>query len=234
MGTKHIERISLLISLLVVISLSSATAGNIALTKNEINVLEPDTIGLLNGGVRVVEIIKNNYDGDTAIIQTDVSFFNTEDTDVTLDIAVEQFWEEREHTIKKNYTFYFMPNLNWVTTPDSITIQPMSKYIMPVTIEMPIKEGFEKSRGGGFICMISASRVGYEESHAHKLFLVLKEKPDDKTSGFNLLNIDPIYLLSLGAVGGIAVVAVVLKKRKEQYSDDYGEYDDEYQEEPEY
>lgn len=232
MGAKHIGRISLLMLLLVVVTLSGATANNTALTQAEIDNLEPDTIGLLNGGIRTVEINRYDFNSDVAVVTTDLSFFNTQDTAVALNVDVEPFWEEREHTIKENYTFYFLPDLNWVKVPYQITIDPMSKYIMPVTIEMPLEEGFEKSKGGGFICMVSATRAGYEDSFAHKLFIILsEEKTDNNNTGFSLnLGFNPIYLLSVAVVGGL-VVAVVIKKRRDQYYDEDEEYEDEYYEE---
>jgi len=218
---------SLLIFLLVVVTLSGATAENISLTEKEIEILAEDTIGLLNGGVRIAQIIRSKHPDGTAVIITDVSFFNTQNESVTFNIQKEHFWEEREHTVKDNYTFYFMPDLNWVDVPAQITVEPFSKYIMPVTITMPIEEGFNKAKGGGFICLIGASRVGVETSHAHKLFLLLEETVEATEEATFDLGFNPIYLLSLVVVGGVIVAVVLFRRRASEYEDDeYDEYED--------
>lgn len=231
MSNKHrIGRISLLIIILVVVTLSGATANNISLTEKEIEILAGDTMGLLNGGIRVAPIIRSEHPDGVAVVKTDVAFFNTQNESVTLDVLKQPFWEEREHTVKENYTFYLMPNLNWVETQDQITINPMSKYIMPVTIKMPVEEGFDLAEGGGFICMIGVSRVGYEEAYAHKLFLILEEGIDTTSGGSFDLGFNPVYLLSLVVVGGVILAVVLYKRRTSAY--EYDDYDDNEEYEP--
>lgn len=212
-----------MIIILLVVTLSSAMAGNKLLTQKEIDVLAENTVGLLNGGVRIVEIKKEDFKNQSvATINTDVSFFNTMSIPQDFSIYTEPFEIERTHIIKKDYIFHLLPNLNWITVPDKITVEPMSKYIMPVTVNMPLEEGFEKAKGGGFICYITASRVGVESVHSHKLFLVLEEETSALKLGF-----DPIYLVSVAVVGGVVAVALVIRKRRSEYYED--EYEDDYE-----
>lgn len=179
-----------IILLVVTIFASCAQGDNIPLSQSEIDHYSKDSIGLLNGGINVININFDDYkDSDFVELTTEVSFFNTKDTAITLNLVVEQFYEEREHTVKPNYIYYFLPDISWVSITSQITIQPNNKYNLPIHIKLPKQEAFEKAKGGGYICMVAGywGEGALQSSAAHKLFLTMpteftktdttKEKP---------------------------------------------------------
>lgn len=158
---------------LLVLTLPTAVAENIPLTEYEKEHLQDDTFGMLNNGV--MEVVFHSYAFDDIIIgDTKIAFFNTLDEDLTVNVYVESYWEERrEHRIRENYTYGSIPNLNWVFVPELITINSNSKYILPLTIEMPKKQAYEQNEDGGYICLITANAQSHELAPSQKLFITL-------------------------------------------------------------
>jgi len=209
----------MLISLVLVVTMfiPSTEANNIALSNSEINHLPNDNIGLLHGGIKIIDIDYDEFKNNEFIeIDTKLTFFNTKGTPITLRIIVEQFYEEREHTVKDNYIYYFLPTVDWIQTPDEITIQPNHKYNLPVHIKLPKKEAFEKAHGGGYICLVS----GYwgeelvQSSTAHKLFINI---PTDIENTKEKQIINSFFDVFIYSIIGTIILFIFLKYSKKYY-----------------
>lgn len=184
----------------VLLVLPITTAELQPLTEQQIVDLGPGKTGMLAGGISVISVSLSDEEFTT--VELKVIYFNTNAEPITYKPYPMAFWEEREHTVKENYTYYLLPDLGWVSIEDEeISIPENHKYYVNVTITIPNEEAQEKSKDGGFIFLIASQGSGAQISAipARKIFLTINHTP--AIFSFILL----ILMLSV-----IIVVAIVM------------------------
>ena len=201
---EHKIVVALVLSLILLLPTASAELQ--AMTEEQISHTGPDKTGMLAGGITVkdVQLSFSEY----TVIEFQIVYFNTNTEDATYKPYPMAFWEEREHTVKENYTYYLLPNLSWVSIEDTeISIPENHKYYVNVTVTIPNEEAREKSKEGGFIFLISSEGTGGQISvvPARKIFLTINHTP----AIFSIM----LLTLMLSVIAVVAVVMYYLSKK---------------------
>lgn len=212
MNTKARVELTLMLIFLLVLTLPTAIAENQPLSEYESKHLASDTVGMLNNGIREVTIVYEEYN-DTVIYNTHIAFFNTKNESVIIDVDIEDYWEERRvHTVKNNYTYGNLPDLSWIIVPETIEIEPNSRYIVSIEICMPKDEAYAEREEGGYLCLVSAKIRGIETGPSQKLFLTLLTNPvvnkEKDNPGINLLWYQVLSIVIVTVV----IIFIIYKK----------------------
>jgi len=169
------KQVAVVLSLLLILMLPIATAQLEQMREDQIEHVGTGKTGMLSGGITMKDVKLS--DNEYTYIDFSIVYFNTNTEDVTYKPYPMAFWEEREHTVKEDYTYYLLPDLEWVTIEDTeFTIPQNHKYYVNVTVKMPTEEAREKSKDGGFIFLISSEAQGGQISivPARKIFLTIE------------------------------------------------------------
>lgn len=192
-------QLAIILSLLLVVAMPIISAENVPLTKKEISRFKKNEFGLVSYGHfwQNYEYHRNVND-EYIDFNTQITIYNTYNESITLKLKPIQFSEEREHsTIRENYTYYKLPNLDWVNIPEELTIEPFSKYTTIISTQIPVAEAYEQNKDGGFIFLIT---MDVEESQltavpAYKVFVTLLEPEPEIAPPMDITHLVPIGLL---------------------------------------
>jgi len=177
----------LILILLIVLTIPTISAQNKPLTQKEINKFGKNEFGLLSYD-HFYDVFKyeRNLNDEYKTFKGEITVYNTYNRTLNIIISKTLFSEERVHdTIRKNYTYYQLPNINWVTIPKSIKVQPNQKYTFEYSVKMPVEEAFELSKGGGYIFLIIpyVDDATVQTAPGYKVFITLLD--EDKKSDIN-------------------------------------------------
>ena len=209
--------LALFLSLLLVLTIPTATATNIPLTQKEVKKYGADEFGLLSNGhfYKVFEYNRSPNDEYKQFKGT-ITMYNTYNKVLNIEIDKTFFSEEREHdTIKKDYIYYNLPNLDWITIPDEITIQPNHKYTFEYSINLPVKKAFQMNKDGGYIFLIIPtveSEKDVQVTPAYKVFITLIDPLGTIKEEDDIPSLIGIFLLIFS---GLLLFIIYFYKRKE-------------------
>jgi len=214
------KKISWLIPLLFILVVTLSTSAYseptcTPMTESEKQNYAKDTIGMAGGGIAIEECVYNESLPEFLFGETYLSFFNTKNESVLIQLTVTPFNEDRVHTVKPNYVFYRLPNASWIAIPPMIDIAPNSKFTFDVDYKIPVDVAEETP--GGFIFKVTGEHIQYKEGGgteslslvgSQKVFLVL---PKD-----SLPITTPVltFFISLSLIGFVIVYEATSKIRK--------------------
>jgi len=191
----------IILSILLVVAMPLISSESIPLTKKEKAKFGIDEFGLVSYGHFWSEYKYNKNTEDKFIeFDTEITIYNTYAEPIDLDIKAIQYSEERVHEkIRENYTYYNLPNLGWIETPDTISVQSNHKYKINVHSKIPVDEAFEKSNGGGYIYLITpiTQNAQLNALPAYKIFVTLLDE-EPVSQPVPEVSSSIIFLLSLG------------------------------------
>lgn len=192
----------------ILLVLPITTAELQPLTEQQIIDLGPGKTGMLAGGISVIEVTLSNEEFTT--IELKVIYFNTNKETIIYKPYPMAFWEEREHTVKENYIYYLLPDLNWVSIENGdleVSIPENHKYYVNITVTIPNEEAREKRKDGGFIFLIASEGSGSQISAipARKIFLTINDTP----AIFSIITL----ILMLSVITVVVVVMFYLSKK---------------------
>jgi len=198
---------------LLVASMPIIAAESVPLTQKEINKYKRNEFGLISYGHFWEEYVyEKNTTDDYFSFTTQIILYNTYDIPLHLCLKATQFSNEREHeSIRINYTYYYLPNLSWVTAPGDIILPPCSKYITNVTTNIPVEEAFNQRNEGGYIFLIVPQ---IEENQVNavpgfKVFVTLIDSTLQRDS-------NPIPFILFFTLSCILVALVLYKYNKKE------------------
>jgi len=221
MKWRNMLALILSLSLILMLTIPIISANNIPLTQKEINKFGEDEFGLLSYDhfYDIFTYTKNPND-EYKTFEGEITVYNTYNISLKLQISKTLFSEERVHdTIKKDYIYYHIPNINWVTIPKSITLLPNHKYTFKYSINLPVEEAFKLSNNGGYIFLIIpyAENGNIQTAPGYKVFITLLEDDNNLISTNSQTGIDipfPLIINIILLVFSSSLLFISFKNRK--------------------
>ncbi|MHA1289203.1 MAG: hypothetical protein ACTSPB_17585 [Candidatus Thorarchaeota archaeon] len=193
---------------------SIVSAENIPLNNGELSITTDGETGFLGPAYGVFEYVKDSSSDNSIRFNGSITFFNRVNSSVEFTFSVEPYITAREHEIvKKNYIFYPIPDVSWITIQDNLVVDHGCKNTIHYSISVPENVAYELRNDGGFVAYITSSPSNYDIIEGnmvfvvpkYKVFLTLFDKNDDDTiiSGDDVKsqvvdrqNINPLYFIA--------------------------------------
>jgi len=205
---------TLMLWMCIVLVLPSFTAEAVIMEDDFKDKIADDTSGMLFNGINVIGV--DPSDEEYTIVSFPIYYFNTYDEDVTYHLKVHKYHTEREHTVKEDYTYYFLPDLNWVSLSEAkCVIPPDHYYEVEVTVRMPTEEAFELAGDGGFIFTIDGETSGGNLNLVpmRKVFLTLNHE-GYVPGGEPVVVPWEVIGIIMGSIVAIGIIYIILIKKK--------------------